>query len=67
MKILLADDDDVARKMIAVALDRETATIALARLEGSLLARQITAERDQRPPTSIRRHVSQSSLARVRA
>ncbi len=55
------------RLFLMIVLDREKATIALARLKASILARRITEERDHRPPPSIRRSVSQSSLARVRA
>lgn len=55
------------RLFLMIVLDRETATIALARLKASILARRIAADREQRPPTAIRRSVSQSSLARVRA
>lgn len=55
------------RLFLMLVLDRETATIALARLKASIIARRISADREQRPPGSVRRSVSQSSLAQVRA
>ncbi|MFO0590883.1 MAG: response regulator [Polyangiaceae bacterium] len=55
------------RWFLMLVLDRETATIALARLKAAIIARHITAVREKTPPPSIRRSVSQSSLNRVRA
>ena len=55
------------RLFLMLVLDRETATIALARLKASIIARHIAAAREKTPPPSIRRSFSQSALARVRA
>jgi len=55
------------RLFLILVLEREAATIAMARLKVANLARKITADRQQMSPLSLRRSVSQSSMARVRA
>lgn len=54
------------RMFLIVVLDREASTIAMARLKTSNLARKIVADRRDVGPPSLRRSVSQSSMARVR-